>query len=200
MRGGEVGTVSARSRVAGSPRRGRCRWRRGRERGAGIAARARTWPAVALAVALIPSSVSASGGFRPAVARPGLGRLLIGRGRRGGLVSGEDGKRSLARRPRAEGSHRGTTLRRRAPSVDRVETRAHLFFLFSALGHHRELLHCDWRGEGGDASEGGGEVSAGRRAEKSQRRPPFGYPPRFFARRRAVKRVSPRSRRCTHCP
>ena len=46
---------SARARVAGSPRWGKASVAPREERGAGIAARARAWPTVALAVALIPA-------------------------------------------------------------------------------------------------------------------------------------------------
>ena len=192
---------SARARASPGVHDGeRRRWRRGRERGAGIAARARTWPTVALAVALIPSSVSASGGFRPAVARPGLGRLLIGRGRRGGGVSERAGN---ATSPGVRETRDRIAERRyadaRGPSIASRPERTSFFF-FPPLVTTANFSTAIEEGEGGGASEGGGEVSAGRRAEKSQRRPPSGCPPRFFAGRRAVKRVSPRSRRCTHCP
>ena len=135
---------SARARASPGVHDGeRRRWRRGRERGcrdrgasAHLAYRRacrRAYPLLCLCVRRVPT-----GGRAPwARASADWSGKARGWGER------ESGKRNLARRPRDEGSHRGTTLRRRARSVDRVETRTHLFFLFPALGHHRELLHCD---------------------------------------------------------
>ena len=141
--GEEVGTVSARSRVAGSPRWGKAsvaprEGERCRDRGASAhlayrRACRRAYPLLCLCVRRVPT------GGRAPWARASADWS----GKARGWDERESGKRNLARRPRDEGSHRGTTLRRRARSVDRVETRTHLFFLFPALGHHRELLHCD---------------------------------------------------------